>query len=683
MKKFDFDKSALVSNLTLLSILTIVIATISIGYVSNDEYIYFWDTANYHNQSVELANIFRSSIVDGFNTFFSSLGRDYNQVPCLPIVPIILIFGDSRLVFITGLALLYILPFSLSTGVIVVRLLNSYSFAIFWMTAFSAILMPPVWNSILVGYPGIGGAAIMNLAILTHLRDPKLSIRWQIPLTGLLLSFAILFRRYYAYNARAFLAALFLEGLILSFCLFPKKFGKFLRRFLNYELAVVLISLSCFLALTLLSPEFINRVINTDFSSLYASYQHPVFAILGFYAKAYGWVIWLLAVAGLAIGALIRPDSRSSLLFLTLFGAISILDWGISARYIGFHYATQFTVFTVIGIAILFWASLRYFKNSLRASIPILIAAILIFNLLNGLTTFIPFRTSLVPWLALTSPPPPMIRSDYNEVNDLITFLRSIGANNEPIYVAASSMTLNPSIVMEGEKQLFGRQQSKLNILHVPHVDSRDFYPLEALLKAHYLLIAVPFQHHMSAEEQDVVKVVFDAFTETWDISQDFRILPEQFVLEGGVTIHIYERIRRTSLEAALKSLQLMQEKIFPRPGTQSDFLSLEIDEANTAEHSMLPTLYIGPLADSSKFIGTIGFRHQDCTHAAFQLTTLDTEGKALDKYGPIHVSINSSKFSVSTQNENAQYLLFEEVPDGTNRGFCEKYDLNPNVSIE
>jgi hypothetical protein len=200
-------------------------------------------------------------------------------------------------------------------------------------------------------------------------------------------------------------------------------------------------------------------------------------------------------------------------------------------------------------------------------------------NILLGLTPIGQFNNSFRPFFAANFPP--LVRKDYNTVIQLIEYLRKTTSNDEPIYVAASSSILNYSLFTEVEKQLYGTKNSRLNILKTSDIDSRDFYPIQEILQAQYVIIASPFQHHLPPEEQDVVKVVLDAFTENWELAQDFKRLTDQFFLDENVVVTIYRRTRLTSPETALYTLKIMQERIQPKPGNSYEWISYDTQRKN------------------------------------------------------------------------------------------------------
>src|SRR5262249_37174477 len=156
----------------------------------------------------------------------------------------------------------------------------------------------------------------------------------------------------------------------------------------------------------------------------------------------------------------------------------------------------------------------------------------------------------------------------------LVDYLaRAAGDNRKPVYVAASSPNLNDDLLWHANRVLhedvlsYGSghfwDSRHLNILHwVPLADSRDTYPLDKLMAAEYVVVATPFQCHPHPEEQKVVQVVVNAFTEPWPFARDFVRLPETFTVGDGVQVAVYRRQRPTSLATAIQTLKAMEEFI-------------------------------------------------------------------------------------------------------------------------
>jgi len=143
-------------------------------------------------------------------------------------------------------------------------------------------------------------------------------------------------------------------------------------------------------------------------------------------------------------------------------------------------------------------------------------------------------------------------------------------------------------MVRSAEYLLYPEDDRALNVLTAPEVDSRDSYPLDEMLEAQYVVVPSRLPEYSSdpaqnpavgewvpKKENDVVNVVFDAFTQNWEFAQDFKRLPIQFNFEKGVVVSIYQRFRPTSLATAVRTLDTMQQQIGQRPGSQGNWIIL------------------------------------------------------------------------------------------------------------
>ena len=358
----------------LIAILSLTVVAITFAYISNERAFYFWDYSNYSNKTIRLAATFQKSPLQAIKAVRGSLAHHYSLLPCIPLIPFILIFGDSRIIYITSCALVYILPFSLIVGAIATRILLANNHTVFWSAAFLTLLIPPTWVSILKGYPDIGAAIIIGLAILVYLKDVKLQSWWQILLIGFLLSLAILFRRHFAYSSRAFLVAMFLQGFLVFLNEVRNEPSRALRNLFRYTLLIGLIGLSSLATQALLAPKFLYTVLTTDFRFLYASYERSFGENFQYYGQAYGWLIWLLTILGFSAGTLTRVLLPPKTSFILIFGSISLIQWGLFSRQISVHYTTHFTFFVALGLTVLLWTTWLILKE--KARILMLVAVI-------------------------------------------------------------------------------------------------------------------------------------------------------------------------------------------------------------------------------------------------------------------------------------------------------------------
>src|SRR5690554_464150 len=150
-----FNYGALLSAVLFTVVLTYV-------YLSHEDSFYYWDYASYHDMTAWKVIYFRnlsgdsvlSLLYEIVRDIWQSTAQDYSDLHTLPLVPIFLLFGSSRLVYILSMTILFILPFAFTIGSIATRLVPSQPrHAVFWSTTFLALLLPATWVPTLRGYP--------------------------------------------------------------------------------------------------------------------------------------------------------------------------------------------------------------------------------------------------------------------------------------------------------------------------------------------------------------------------------------------------------------------------------------------------------------------------------------------------------------------------------------------------
>jgi hypothetical protein len=400
---------------------------------------------------------------------------------------------------------------------------------------------------------------LILLAVRLYLEDTRLKKWWQVLFIGFLITFSILFRRHFAYAGIAFFGALGL-AIVLKFGLKVKK----APRAALVELRSNCLQLgwtigAAFVTLIIFGLPFLLRALSTDYIASYASYMEPFGVVLEAYAEFYGWLTFILVGLGGIAFVYNRKIRREGVIFLSLYGALALLLWVLVVGQISVHYTLHFTPVIVLTLVLLIWTVRFEFKRLVFRVLAIsIICLYLASNLLFALNTS-PILTDPVSRSFFAVSMPPLTRPDYAEVAKLVAYLRDTTTATEPIYVAASSDVLGTSMLANAETDLYGWDNAKLNILQAPAIDSRDPLPLEFLLKSQYVIIVNPFQHHLEANRQLVVKVVLDIFNGQREFAQDFTQLPVKFSLQQGATLSVYKRIRPTSTSTASNTLTFIQ----------------------------------------------------------------------------------------------------------------------------
>jgi len=710
---FKLPRKFLIDGFFLFLLVLVTVAVTSI-YVSSEHTFYWWDYAGYNTATVNTANLFRDSPDKAWRGVIESLSKEKNLLISLPLVPFILLFGESRLSYILSVSLIYVLPFRLLLGAISAKLIPVYPRRVFWSTVLLSLLIPMSWIPTLRGYLDTGGCVFVALAIWVYLQDVKLKSWWKIPLIGFLLAAAILLRRHFAYSAIAFFGAATLQAFIEFIVLIYRK-KTALSSSKDKDLAVPfpcrclfesavklgLIAVTSLSILMLVAGDFTRSALTVNYRNLYAAWSLPVNDILTRYASFYGLGTWLLVVIGFSAGILTRMLVPAAAIFVCLFGVLSLVEWLLVLRYGYLHYTIHVTPIALLGLSAFFWTTWLTLKGKIRY---LMLGAAGLYLVLNAAVGLIPLKIDLSRLFVGNFPP--LVRSDYDEVVKLVEFLRKLAPNEEPIYLVGASNNFNANILRQANRKLNPPEGWwKLNTIGRPQIDSRDTYPLPELLQAQYAVVATPFQQVLPTDEQvlrsheqDVVKVVYDAFTQNWEIARDFQLLPEQFKLENGVTVSVYRRMRPTDTGTAVRTLYAMQQQIVDRPGTQLDWISLRQSIYTSANYSVsqesdnlykivthpiknstkLDTsfLYLGSISDKVKVTGKLNLPNKQCPGIVLRLTLWDKQGKLVNSAEMAYSQKSAIGLNLLVEGKNPIYLLLEVLSSS-------KQDLTNQCKLE
>ncbi|MDQ2096158.1 MAG: hypothetical protein QQW96_00710 [Tychonema bourrellyi B0820] len=693
--------SKIAINGTLLLLVFFITIAVSSIYVSSEHTFYWWDYAGYNNATVGLANSFRESPEKAVRAVIESLANEKNLLISLPLVPFILLFGDSRLSYILSVSLIYVVPFRLLLGAISVKLIPVYPRRVFWSTVLLSFLIPMSWIPTLRGYLDTGGCVFVALAILVYLHDVKLKYWWQILLIGFSLAMAILFRRHFAYSAIAFFGAAILQYLIEFILTYKNLKNQAWKNLFTSGMKLGLIMATSFAILMLVAGDFTRSALTVDYRNLYMAWSLPVNDILTRYANFYGLGTWLLVMIGFSAGLVTRILLPSTTIFIAIFGILSLIEWLLVLRYGYLHYTIHITPIALLGLSAFFWTTWLTRPGKVRY---LMLGVAGLYLSVNAVLGLIPLKLDISRLFMGNFPP--LVRSDYGEVVKLVEFLRKIAPNQEPIYIAGASNSFNANILKQANRKLNPPEGWwKLNTLGRPLIDSRDTYPLPELLISQYVVVATPFQQVLLSDEQvlrsheqDVVKVVYDAFTQNWEISRDFQLLPEQFQLENGVIVRVYRRMRPSAIGTAIKTLNVMQQQIAEKPGTQLDWISLnqsvytssnypvkkESDYLyNIVTHPIKNTkqldtsfLYLGSLSEKKQISGKLNLPNKQCEGVSLRLTLWNNQGKLINSTETAYNLTASPKLNLLLEGKSPNYLLLEVL--STN-----KQDLTNQCQLE
>lgn len=665
----------------------LLLATIGIivPYISSQHAFIGGDINDgFYGRAIETTDLFRSSPLDAIQNVFQDANKTYNSFYTLPLIPFLLVLGDSYLAFVVSLAIVYIIPLNLVLGTIATQLIPGRPQAVFASTVIIATLFTPNWITVLIGHPDIGATLIISLGIWVAIQGLKqqftwlLPYRWQVPVLGALLGIAILFRRHYAYANVAVLAAIVVQTLIVFFQELRNHKKAAFRHLFGFAIRLGLVLATSLVVLAIVAPEFARRALTTDYVSLYDSWSRTIGETIQFYSSLYGWGTWLIVFLGYLIGLQTQTLSRPIATFILLFGNSSLAIWLFKLRYTETYYAIHFVPFVILGIAAFFWAIGLQFTRYKRQLILSLAGGYLLINAIVCLTPMGAFQNPLRSVFAANYPPP--VRQNYDNIVQLTNVLRELAPNGESIFVVHTG-PLTDFLIESAEQTVYGTDGKILNVNGGSAIDSVGYYSIRELLEAQYVVVAQPFLSWHEGQ-QDTAKVVFDAFTQGWEITQDFEQLPQQFDLKNGATASIYQRIQPTSIDRAVRTLYAMQMQVNKPLAKQLDWVMLtppfdsSIRKGNNQQHTVkiksgessqlqaaqspiTALLYLGQLTDSIQVSGRAVLKHSQCSAANLAFSTLNAQGATVHSTEAVQV-FETSNFQVSMPASDALYVLLE-----------------------
>lgn len=671
-------RTALLHDAALLLLAIALVAALVWQFVGHEHTFYAFDYAFYHNTAALRLDTLRASPRAALAAVYASLAGDYNELFILPITPLLLALGTGRPAYILSIALVYTLPLALLLGLLATGLLRAPRRLAFWLGAGAALLLPALWLPTLRGYPDAAAACCTTLASVAYVAatardEPRRP--WQLgasaALMGACLALAMLLRRHFIYAALAFAAATALHSALdVLRALRQRPFP--LRMLLGRALFLVLAFGVMAGILGTIGLPFVRNSLSRDFNALYASYLASPLDTLGYFGTFYGGALLALAALGYVLAARSRLLEPRAARFVLLFYGCALAQWALLVRQKGEHYTLHFTPLVALGVAALAVTMVVRLRGARRG--------LALGGLAGTLAACAAFGLGAAPGTrglaagVLPVAGGPLVRADYAEVRRLVGYLRATTAG-APVYVNAGSEVFNYDIVGNAEATLYGAAGRTLALLPTPQVDSRDFYPLEQLLRAQYVVVTEPFLHQMAPDQQDVVRVVHAAFQQGWTFAGDFARLPETFQLDGGVAVSVYARQSGTRRSLAIQTLGAIERAVGQRPGNQPPWLSLDGDGVSdvlaTPQGYVLAATFNQPDRDDSgaTFIAldappapvTIRLRasvsDRRCPPMKIRAAAIDAQGEELDAAQVTRNATDPPEVTLALDGGGGRYL--------------------------
>jgi hypothetical protein len=520
----------------------------------------YWDYALYHQWAKLMMAHWAKDFTYALALLQKSMAEDYNYLFTLPHLLSFTFFGDTRPVFILTNYIAFGAPLLLIFAAIA-KFYRATGSSLLPMVLF--FLVPITWIPLLDGYPDLGALAFLAAAFWLWLKTYPETCQRKMSYfvgIGLLLAFCILFRRHFAYAALAFLATIFLIDAVKAIikCRQEKTGRLFLRVILHYVVLTIVILAT----IGLLAPDYVTRVLRTDFQTMYLSYAKEPLQLFNILIGGGGWILWSLANIGYGLAYQQRRDILA--LMLPLWLCLWFGLWILGPAQGGHHYFLHIApLYLGLGLICL-WESITHYSYQKIAKITLL--GFLIFNAGQALWfadryQIRNFADDVFPTYLLAKPHPPVFRQDADALRALTNHLMQSTTAGDGIMVVASSHHVNTDLLMGVARSLQPETNLQERFVETPEVDRRERLPLNGFAKASVFVVATPTQYHLRAEGQKVVGAIAALFPPTGNLASFLKRDEAIYQLENNVRVEIWRRPK--AWPTALLSEQLQKIRAF------------------------------------------------------------------------------------------------------------------------
>lgn len=539
----------------------------TIYFINQENYIYFWDTANYWLKCISMRETFINSPTDALKSLFTSIQYDdYNNIAAFFLLPFSLVFGPGRLAYILSIVNMFSLPAAISFLLLIKKLngesFNAISPIVSFIAIFTILSCPFFWSPTLYGYVDVGGILLINVILLLLFKRPfSEQTIGNLLLLGFLLALLVLFRRWYTFWVISLFIAIALTEFLYSFSEYRFAYKKCLSTLVKFILITVFTS-----AFFMISAKpLAERIIKINYADIYSAYRFSttIMQVLQKSIAYFGLFYVVLFLFG-SIYLFATQAFRRFSLVLVLQLTIAYLLFSKTQDFSYQHY------YLLLPTMLLF-ISIFIINLLLKAPSKIVAASIctiyVLLSLLNFAAMFLPSATAYAhktKHIFSAETHYPLKRNDIDKIKNLLKALENqlIKEPNSWVYVLSSSVLLNYSILQTAAMTLSGNTTLFKQILNTHDVDKRDGFPTE-FLSAQYVVIGYPIQYHLSPDDQRVVGVLADAIIRQENIGKSFIQLPYMFVLDNNVRVFIYKKVR-PFCKADIEALSELFKKYYP-----------------------------------------------------------------------------------------------------------------------
>lgn len=557
-----------------LYILAAVIAELifSRWVTRNERFIYYWDYTSFWLSAYHVVLDLKKNIIIGIFAWFKGLDQDgVTTLISLPILPIMVILGRGRDVFVASVAVIYSTLFFVACGYFSSKIAQEKYRSAEKLVVLSlcvGFFLPSIHGLAIRGYPDIVAAAAMTTALAFAIFDPHFSRLRTIFYVSILLALAIGLRRHFVYTVFSIWVVITFVAAKKSVCNLRgagagyNSLSNFWFVFQPLLRVIFVVFITSLIVFALLSGVILNSFGNPK-GLLYSAYEvRPLDNLIEFFSVV-GVVNIVLAISGY-VWSYFRPQiwRRDALMYVPAITLVWLAIWLSHVRQAGFHYTTDvLQTFTLVGMVLLganLWLSRAQFRiASLGLFMALMVLEFVSCNI-SPKVGEVMMRVAGPVWPRSFYP---LVRADYGQLTDLITLLRSRKDLSSNILVVAAGVDFNDSIFHEGELELFPNEKSVLSVAPAANVDKRDASSLSALFAAKTVILATPVQYSLPPSEQKNLTFVVNQLTNDTTLSHAFSKVSDYKMLYG-IRLQVLKRVRSESPENAIELVKSARSEL-------------------------------------------------------------------------------------------------------------------------
>lgn len=531
--------------LVILSLSVLILSIIFVHiYVRNEAPIYIYDYNGYFEKfkiiGYELLNNFKNGLTFLFNSIKFD---DYNYLPVFFLFPMHYFFGDSRLSYILGIVIVYLVP--------IILLLYSFFTNYFKMEKDllkRSLLLITIstftifWAPTLRGLPDIISIIPIILCIFLLKKESPLISKNKLIfiIIGLLAYIPFLFRRWMVYAIISFYVSIF----IIDFVDWLKKYKRDMKVFINALKNYIIMGLSSITFALIIQLPLLKRILLENYSQAYSSYQFPFIEhALDFLGKN-GALNIVVIIVGVFISFYKKKNIR-----LVTFCLINIFIFMFTftrVQKMGLHHYLGISI-PLLALLINGLIQLVDISKKEYTKKTLVVIFILVF-MFNFYTTFINANRRI----AFFTQEYTFNKFKYNNIDNFYALEKDLSSlikedlNNgkkTTFSVIASSEIISDSLV-----GTLGDDIVLNAIVYGSVIDSRDGINLNALLSNYLIVTEVP-QATTNYNQQKTITEMNNYIINVENIGKAYKKILGPYILDNDLKVYIYEKERSFSFE--------------------------------------------------------------------------------------------------------------------------------------